>query len=72
MLAAILRIKRAVVCGCLVVAGLSLISCATDKTVSVVDDPDGKKDSSTIPWNKQEKWEQGADMGGLANSDRAR
>jgi len=72
MLAAILRVKRAVVGAGLTVAAVSLVSCATDKQpVSVVSDADTKKDSA-IPWNKQEKWEQGAEMGGLANSDRAR
>ena len=53
---------------CLVVVGaISLISCATQKKeVSVVNDPDQKKGENSIPWNQQEKWEQGAEMGGMA------
>ena len=40
-----------------------LTGCATKPTAQFVNDPDAKKES-TIPWNKQEKWEsQGAYAG---------
>jgi hypothetical protein len=72
MLAAVLKAKKTVICGGVIVVAISLISCATEsKPVSVVDDPDAKKETA-IPWNQQQKWEQGQEMGGLANSDRAR
>ena len=51
----------------LITAATSLFSCATDKQpVSVVSDPDAKRKENSIPWNQQEKWEQGQEMGGLA------
>jgi hypothetical protein len=72
MLARIRRSKRGIGVGLLCAAVFGLVACATEKKqVSVVDDPDAKKES-TIPWNKQEKWEQGAAMGGIANSDQQR
>ncbi len=50
-----------------VIGAISLLSCATQKKqVSVVNDPDQKKGENSIPWNQQEKWEQGAAMGGMA------
>lgn len=39
-------------------AGSLLASCATKEQPPLVDDPNGKRES-TMPWNKQEKWEQG-------------
>jgi hypothetical protein len=52
-------------------AMLMLPSCATQKTPRLVDDPDAKQESN-IPWNKQEKWEQGQQMSqlGATTSDR--
>ena len=53
--------------------GLALSSCATHKEAPrLVDDPDAKQESN-IPWNKQEKWEVGAELGpvaGQTGSDR--
>ena len=62
--------------GALLIASIvSLISCASEKQpVSVVKDSETQKESA-IPWNKQEKWEVGADMSALGqsgSSDRAR
>ena len=72
MLAPILSFKRVAGGGLLLVAALSIISCATDKKdVTLVNDPDAKKENA-LPWNKQESWEQGSAMGGLVNSDHAR
>lgn len=53
-------------------AALMLTSCATQKAPPrLVDDPDAKQESN-IPWNKQEKWEQGQEMSqmGATTSDR--
>ena len=51
----------------LIAAATSFISCATEKkTVSVVNDPDAKTKENSIPWNQQEKWEQGQEMGPMA------
>jgi hypothetical protein len=52
----------------MVIAGVaSLISCATEsKPVSVVNDPDASRRDTAIPWNQQQKWEQGQEMGSLA------
>ncbi len=44
----------------------SLVSCATKEEMPLVDDPNGKRES-TIPWNRQEKWEQGAGVPGLTD-----
>ena len=41
------------------------VSCAKDKDPRLVNDPNAKFES-TIPWNKQEKWETQGDPG-MAN-----
>ena len=44
-----------------------LVSCASQKEqVALVDDPNGQKESS-IPWNKQEKWEGTGPLTGLTD-----
>jgi len=55
MLARIPKLRAALL---LIVSISCLGGCATQKEVALVDDPDAKKESA-IPWNKQEKWEQG-------------
>jgi hypothetical protein len=49
-----------------VALGLLLVSCATQKHVALVDDPNGKKESS-VPWNKPEKWENTGPLSGLSD-----
>ncbi len=76
MLARVPNFKKSVTNSLLIAAVISLISCATEKQpVSVVKDSDTQKESA-IPWNKQEKWEVGADMSQMgamgASSDHAR
>jgi hypothetical protein len=45
--------------------GIMLGSCASQsESVRLVDDPDDHRDS-TIPWNKQEKWEMAPDVNQL-------
>ena len=76
MLARVPNFKKSVTDSLLITAVISLISCASEKQpVSVVKDSDTQKESA-IPWNKQEKWEVGADksqMGAMGGtSDHAR
>ena len=74
MRARIPKLKRTVAGALLLASTMALISCASEKQpMTVVKDPDNQKDSA-IPWNKQEKWEVGADMAavGGADSDHAR
>ena len=75
MLAQVPKLKKSVTGSLLIAAVISLISCASEKQpVSVVKDSDTQKESA-IPWNKQEKWEVGADMsqlGPMGSSDQAR
>ena len=45
----------------------TFVSCASQKEdVTIVQDPDAKHESM-IPWNKQEKWETQAAMGGITD-----
>jgi hypothetical protein len=44
---------------------LSLVSCASKKQTALVDDPD--QGASSIPWNKQEKWENTGPLSGLTD-----
>lgn len=51
----------------LLIAGTTVMAgCATHKDVTLVDDPDAKKESS-IPWNRQEKWESGGQFGNITD-----
>jgi hypothetical protein len=71
MLAPIRKFGRVITRGVWLVFAFGMISCATQKKdVTLVADPDAKKESA-LPWNKQESWEQGSAMGGLVNSDHA-
>jgi hypothetical protein len=76
MLAQVRKLDKRLTGPLLMVATISLISCASEKQpMSVVKDSETQKESA-IPWNKQEKWEVGSDMssafGGTGTSDRAR
>jgi outer membrane biogenesis lipoprotein LolB len=62
---ALLSFRRKISVALLFVAAALLAACAHDKDVSLVNDPN-KKYESTIPWNKQEKWETQGDPG-MAN-----
>lgn len=51
----------------LLVVASTFVSCASQKEeVRIVQDPDEKHESQ-IPWNKQEKWETQAAMGGITD-----
>jgi len=43
-----------------------MTSCATQKETALVQDPDGHYES-TMPWNKQEKWETGGQFQGMTD-----
>jgi hypothetical protein len=67
MLARIRRLGKAVTVAITLGAGCMLAACATHKEhVALVDDPNGNKESS-IPWNKQEKWENTGPLSGLTD-----
>ena len=61
MLARIRKLKGVARFIFLLGATVTLISCATEKKVALVNDPDAKKESQ-IPWNRQEKWEVGGQL----------
>ena len=48
----------------LVGAGLSLASCATKQEPELVSA--GSERESALPWNRQEKWENTGQLGGMA------
>jgi Spy/CpxP family protein refolding chaperone len=67
MLAQIRRLRKTIALGLLLAAAASFVSCASEKEqVALVNDPDSKKESM-IPWNKQEKWETGGQLGNITD-----
>ncbi|HJT81154.1 MAG TPA: hypothetical protein VJ719_08150 [Chthoniobacterales bacterium] len=46
-------------------AAFGVVSCASQKKVALVDDPN--QTESSIPWNKQEKWENTGPLSGLTD-----
>jgi len=51
----------------LLAATIAFVSCASDKPrVRLVDDPEDRGES-TMPWNKQEKWETGGQFAGMTD-----
>jgi hypothetical protein len=58
MLAKVRNLRTIVVPVLLCAFVVALTSCATQKQTALVQDPDDHHDS-TMPWNKQEKWETG-------------
>ena len=43
-----------------------MISCATQKDVALVKDPDAKPEGA-LPWNKEEKWETGGQFANFSD-----
>jgi outer membrane biogenesis lipoprotein LolB len=66
MLALIPEFRKKVTSALLFVAAAMLASCATKDPPRLVDDPDDHH-ASTIPWNKQEKWETGGQFAGMTD-----
>jgi len=50
----------------MLVVTATLVACAKDKQPSLVDDGATKNESS-MPWNKQEKWETQGQLGGITD-----
>jgi hypothetical protein len=67
MLAAIFNLKRKLGLALVFASTIILVSCASEKQqVRLVDDPEDHGDSS-IPWNKQEKWETQGQFAGMTD-----
>jgi hypothetical protein len=72
MVAQVRKFRRQLLAALFCAVAITLASCASQRdSVRLVDDPDDRHDSS-IPWNKQEKWEMAPDanaLGPTASSD---
>ena len=66
MLALVRKIRKGIASAVLLIAATTLVSCASQKQQVVVDDPDSKHES-TVPWNKQEKWETQGQFAGMTD-----
>ena len=67
MRALIPDLKRKIAVVLLLASAISFVSCASQKQqVRLVDDPDGRRES-TIPWDKQEKWETENQFSGMTD-----
>jgi hypothetical protein len=67
MLAAISDLRRKLALALTFAITIAFVSCASQKQqVRLVDDPEDRSDSS-IPWNKQEKWETGGQFAGMTD-----
>jgi hypothetical protein len=56
MLALVRKIRKGIATALLLSAATIFASCASEKQITLVDDPDSRHESM-IPWNKQERWE---------------
>jgi len=59
MLAQVHKLRKIVVPALLCAFVVAITSCATQKETALVNDPDNPRHESSMPWNKQEKWEMG-------------
>jgi hypothetical protein len=67
MLAAISNLRRKLALALLCATAVMFVSCASEKQqVRLVDDPDDHG-ASSMPWNKQEKWETGGQFAGMTD-----
>ena len=67
MLAVTSDLKRKITCALMLASITIFVSCASQKEqVRLVDDPDDHRES-TIPWNKQEKWETAGQFAGMTD-----
>jgi hypothetical protein len=66
MLALVRKIRKDIASAVLLIAATTLVSCASQKQQLVVEDPDSKHES-TVPWNKQEKWETSGQFAGMTD-----
>lgn len=62
----IAKLRRHVCLALLVTSTAGFVSCASQRDQArLVEDPDAKHYDSAIPWNRQEKWEMGAQLSGM-------
>lgn len=47
-------------------ACMAFVGCASEKKVTLVNDPDAKAESQ-MPWDKQEKWESTSQFAGVTD-----
>jgi hypothetical protein len=67
MLALIPEVRKKIASALLLATAATFASCATQKDAPrLVDDPDDHRES-VMPWNKQEKWETGAEVAGMTD-----
>jgi hypothetical protein len=66
MLAQIRKQRRKIAAVLLFSAATLMVSCATQKDVALVKDPDAKPEGA-MPWNKQEKWETGGQFANMTD-----
>jgi hypothetical protein len=60
-------LKRKVAVALLLAVAAMFVSCASQREqVRLVDDPDDHQDSA-IPWNKQERWENGSQFANMTD-----
>jgi hypothetical protein len=66
MLTQIRKQRRKIAAVLLLSAATLMVSCATQKDVALVKDPDAKPEGA-MPWNKQEKWETGGQFANMTD-----
>ena len=66
MLVLVRKIRKRIAGALLLGVTVAFVSCASQKQVAVVDDPDSKHESM-VPWNKQEKWETAGQFAGMTD-----
>jgi hypothetical protein len=66
MLALIRKYKTLITASLTLIAAFTFVACASHKNMALVDDPNGDS-ASSIPWNKQEKWENTGPLSGLTD-----
>jgi hypothetical protein len=65
MLAQARKHRRKILAALFCAVAITFASCASQRdSIKLVDDPDDRHDSS-VPWNKQEKWEIAPDTNAL-------
>lgn len=69
MQALIPEIRRMIILVVMLATAATLVSCATNEKPRLVNDPDEGRES-TIPWDKQEPWETGANLANMASDRR--
>lgn len=68
MLGQIRKIHRKLAFVVLLATAAGLAGCASNsQNTALVKDPDAQKGDSMIPWNKQEKWENSSQLGGITD-----